>query len=826
MGIEWEGLLGRTTFIIGADKNCGKTTFMKEAISGLRSSGASVAYLSAGVDGEALDYVTGAPKPSVIVEEGDRLVTAESALSESEADFEVLELVGEETVLGRQAIARAKSRGRVELVGPVGNLELAEVLEALSRVAPAEAVLVDGAVDRLTQVGAGFEAGYVLVLKVAGANFKRMVERARLALLLDSIPAVEHDDEGVQPIAGALTDARLEGIGEGTLVLEDFTRVFVDCWRMERLVAEREVRFARRFDLLGIVANLSGVTAEAFMEALGEGPGRDIVHFYTFRTAGVSPAPTDRTAGVSPASPSPPPSLKPKLHLPADTVERARALARRIAAPVQGFIAGHTTITVERATLRMLGADDVGPGGVPVPNIAVDSLRDELGGGAARWYLNALIQNGTTPASLNQAIAEGLDISSLDLAPAAAIEAKAADVVAEFDRRVSATVDRRNEMIEEYKANERSPLLYVIVATGNIYEDVRQAAAAAEQGADVVAVIRTTAQSLLDYVPFGATTEGFGGTYATQENFRIMREALDDVSRRARRYIRLVNYASGLCMPEIAAMGAFERLDMLLNDSMYGVLFRDINMNRTFVDQHFSRMINAFADILINTGEDNYLTTSDAYDKAYTVLASQFINERFALDAGLPRRLIGLGHAFEMDPELENGFLYEVAQAQMAREIFPECPLKYMPPTRFVTGDIFKAYAMNTLFNFASKATGQSIHLLGMLTEGIHTPFIQDRHLAVQNALYVMNNIASFYDEVEFRQDGLVAHRAAEVLEQAAEFLEEVAAAGLFSSIEQGKFADIGRARDGGKGADGVVPKAADYWNPIEQHLRGSGLES
>jgi beta-lysine 5,6-aminomutase alpha subunit len=298
------------------------------------------------------------------------------------------------------------------------------------------------------------------------------------------------------------------------------------------------------------------------------------------------------------------------------------------------------------------------------------------------------------------------------------------------------------------------------------------------------------------------------------------------VSRRARRYIRLVNYASGLCMPEIAAMGAFERLDMLLNDSMYGVLFRDINMNRTFVDQHFSRMINAFADILINTGEDNYLTTSDAYDKAYTVLASQFINERFALDAGLPRRLIGLGHAFEMDPELENGFLYEVAQAQMAREIFPECPLKYMPPTRFVTGDIFKAYAMNTLFNFASKATGQSIHLLGMLTEGIHTPFIQDRHLAVQNALYVMNNIASFYDEVEFRQDGLVAHRAAEVLEQAAEFLEEVAAAGLFSSIEQGKFADIGRARDGGKGADGVVPKAADYWNPIEQHLRGSGLES
>ena len=36
------------------------------------------------------------------------------------------------------------------------------------------------------------------------------------------------------------------------------------------------------------------------------------------------------------------------------------------------------------------------------------------------------------------------------------------------------------------------------MATGNIYEDVVQATAAARQGADVIAVIRTTGQSLLD----------------------------------------------------------------------------------------------------------------------------------------------------------------------------------------------------------------------------------------------------------------------------------------------------------------------------------------
>ena len=112
-----------------------------------------------------------------------------------------------------------------------------------------------------------------------------------------------------------------------------------------------------------------------------------------------------------------------------------------------------------------------------------------------------------------------------------------------------------------------------IVATGNIYEDVVQAQAAARQGADIIAVIRTTGQSLLDYVPYGATTEGFGGTFATQENFRIMRKALDEVSEEVGRYIRLCNYCSGLCMPEIAAMGALEGLDVMLNDALYGILF-------------------------------------------------------------------------------------------------------------------------------------------------------------------------------------------------------------------------------------------------------------
>lgn len=509
-----------------------------------------------------------------------------------------------------------------------------------------------------------------------------------------------------------------------------------------------------------------------------------------------------------------------KLGLSKAKIDKSRQLASKITGKIQKYIDSHTTVTVERATLRLLGADGADRNGVPVPNLIADCLRDKCPSGLARYYLNALVKTGKKPAELNSDIAGGLDISKVDLADPKAIEKKAGELLKELDLRLNTNISHRNGKLKEFEKNEKKPWIYVIVATGNIYEDVKQARAAASQGADIIAVIRTTAQSLLDYVPYGATTEGFGGTYATQENFRIMRKALDEAGEKEKRYIRLVNYCSGLCMPEIAAMGAMERLDMMLNDSMYGILFRDINMYRTFTDQFFSRMINASAEIIINTGEDNYLTTSDAVEKAHTVLASQFLNESFAHEAGMKDELMGLGHAFEMNPDLKGGFLLEFSQALMAREIFEKHPLKYMPPTKFMTGNVFKGYAMNTMFNFVSKATNQSIELLGMLTEAIHTPYLQDRALAIENALYVHNNIEGFLDEVDFKKDGIIRTRAARVLDETLEMLKQVNKIGLFKAIESGMFADIKRPPEGGKGFDGVFEKDENYYNPVETYLK------
>ena len=61
-----------------------------------------------------------------------------------------------------------------------------------------------------------------------------------------------------------------------------------------------------------------------------------------------------------------------------------------------------------------------------------------------------------------------------------------------------------------------------------------------------------------------------------------------------------------------------------------------------------------------------------------------------------------------------------------------------------------------------------------------------------------------------------MAKRAESVLNETVEFLEDINSSSLFDAIDQGKFADIKRAKNGGKGFEGVYEKSDSYWNPFE----------
>jgi beta-lysine 5,6-aminomutase alpha subunit len=515
----------------------------------------------------------------------------------------------------------------------------------------------------------------------------------------------------------------------------------------------------------------------------------------------------------------------PQIFVPAAQIARARELAWAITASTFETIERHTTVSIERTTLRLLGIGGVGARGVPMVNRMVDHLQEAklLDRGAAYWLGRALRMGARSPVEAVEILAATPPgkLGELDPAEDAALREDMRREARAACEELAARVERRDALRHELGvgSSKDGPLKYLIVATGNIHDDVEQARSAAENGADIIAVIRSTAQSLLDYVPHGATTEGFGGTFATQENFRIMREALDVESRRLKRYIHLVNYSSGLCMPEIAFMAAWERLDHLLNDAMYGILFRDINPQRTMVDQYFSRRICAFARILINTGEDNYITTADAYEAAHQVVASQFINEAFAHRAGLPDELIGLGHSFEIDTGYPDTLLWELAQAYLIRGCFPRHPLKYMPPTKHKDGDIFFAHAYDAMADLVAVWTRQHIQLLGMMTEAMHNPFLMDRHAALKMADYIYRAAAWMGDELQIRPDGRIAQRQREVFEGALGMLEEAASVGMFEAIARGRFAGVKRTPQGGKGLSGVIEKAPDYFNPFLEIL-------
>ena len=166
------------------------------------------------------------------------------------------------------------------------------------------------------------------------------------------------------------------------------------------------------------------------------------------------------------------------LRLNGDLVDRARTAASAIADDIQQHIEEHTTDTTERATLRLLGISGVNEIDVPLVNVVAEHARDLLPGGIMRPFVD--LMNQTDKGA--QEVAEGVAAGDLDLAevPAdrrAAAEARAEELAGQGVARIDAVRVRRNELVAQ-TGEPLKPYVYVIVATGNIYEDAAQAKAA------------------------------------------------------------------------------------------------------------------------------------------------------------------------------------------------------------------------------------------------------------------------------------------------------------------------------------------------------------
>ena len=270
-----EDFLGRVTFVTGPEKHCGKTTFLNRALALVRGAGERPAFLSVGYDGEARDSLTAARKPAVYVVPGDVVVSAERFLRDARILPEILEALPGGTAFGRICVARARRPGRIVLVGPEGNEGVARVLAFLRDEGAARTVLVDGAINRITQASSWPGARLVFTLRAEASTLDRAARQARRLASLASLPAAPEGfgtGEGEKVLDGPLTPTTAAALPRTArnVSVEDFTKVFLDDGELRSFRAGRGLYVRVPIECAGIVAVLRGVSRKAFLARLDE----------------------------------------------------------------------------------------------------------------------------------------------------------------------------------------------------------------------------------------------------------------------------------------------------------------------------------------------------------------------------------------------------------------------------------------------------------------------------------------------------------------------------------------------------------------------------
>jgi hypothetical protein len=248
----------RRVAFLGLAKNVGKTTALVSVLDALARAGRPAAATSAGRDGEAIDALTGDPKPRFRLAAGQLVASARSTFASATFAARFLAEFPFVTRFGPIELRRAEQGGTIEVIGPSTASQLARVAQAMER-AGAEHVLIDGAFGRRAFASGRVSHGIVLSAGMAaGPSIDVVLAFLARAIALISLPETP-DPERARTFSGALTDDALRRLApepRSTLVIDDFASVFLSPAALDRLGA-RGVRLSvrRQQPLLGVTAN-------------------------------------------------------------------------------------------------------------------------------------------------------------------------------------------------------------------------------------------------------------------------------------------------------------------------------------------------------------------------------------------------------------------------------------------------------------------------------------------------------------------------------------------------------------------------------------------
>ncbi len=373
------------------------------------------------------------------------------------------------------------------------------------------------------------------------------------------------------------------------------------------------------------------------------------------------------------------------------------------------------------------------------------------------------------------------------------------------------------------------------IASGRFEDDIRRMRMAAWHGADHIMVIRTAGQSHFDGLIEGSP-QGVGGIPVTRKQVRLQRKALDLIEEEVGRPINYHSYVSGVAGPDIAVMFAEEGVNGAHQDPQYNILYRNINMVRSFVDAAESKKIMEWADILQIDGAHNANATArDAWKVMPELLVQHAINCVFSTKVGMKKENIALSTVPPTAvpaPDLKINLPYAVA----LREFFSEYKMRAQMNTKYMESSTREATVTHVLNMLISKLTSADIQSTITPDEGRNVPWHMYNVEACDTAKQALVGMDGLLEMVELKNEGYLRDKSREIKERAILFLEEMLEnGGYFESVEKGFFIDSGiyperngdgivRKIDGGVGVNTVYVRDEDYFAPVTAHFGNNNI--
>ncbi|MBC8059875.1 MAG: cobalamin B12-binding domain-containing protein [Clostridiaceae bacterium] len=368
------------------------------------------------------------------------------------------------------------------------------------------------------------------------------------------------------------------------------------------------------------------------------------------------------------------------------------------------------------------------------------------------------------------------------------------------------------------------------IASGRFEDDIRRMRMAAWHGADHLMVIRTAGQSHFDGLIEGSP-EGVGGVPITRKEVRATRKAIDLIEEEVGRKINFHSYVSGVAGPDVAVMFAEEGVNGAHQDPQYNVLYRNINMYRSFVDAAVAKGIMAFSGMLQIDGAHNANATAmKGYKVMPELMVQHAINSCFSELVGMKPENISLSTVPPTSAPAPC-MRYDLPYAVALREFFKKYKMRAQMNTKYIESCEREATVGHTLNLLISELTSADIQSTITPDEGRNVPWHYNNIHAINTAKQAFIGMDGLMDMIELKKTGYLPEKAREIQERAILFLEEIfEVGGYFKAVDAGFFIDSGeyperngdgiaRKMGGGDAVHTIIKREEDYFAPVCAHF-------